>query len=178
MRLQPWKTTIKDVTLRNWVVNLAGWAAALWMSLAPGLFGILGDLRWWYFALLSVPMLALQSLVLWRVRVAQRRVLRPVGRAVYVALALSWLCALGFGLTVPERVGGELISVAGHLGGHLWNEMAIALCNPLGIIAFATAVAALIFALAAGREARLSEDELLDAAEAEQGMVPHPLSGQ
>ena len=53
--------------------------------------------------------------------------------------------------------------------------MAIALCNPFGIIAFVMAIAALVIAWLSGREPGPTEDELLDAAE-EAGMVPHPLS--
>jgi len=68
--------------------------------------------------------------------------------------------------------------VLSHLAGADWIGMSIALCNPLGIIAIATSVAALVFAFAAGREPRPEEDELLEAAgqATESGMVPHPLS--
>ena len=99
-----------------------------------------------------------------------------MGRAVYVALALSWVCALCFGLTVPDVVDGELTTIISHLAGDGWTGMAIALCNPFGINAFATVIAALSFAAWAGRDHRPTEDELLDAAEAaETTMVDHPL---
>lgn len=145
------------------------------MGVGRWLFGAGGDLTWWYLALISMPFALLQLSVLWRLRVAEDRGRTP-GRAAFVALALSWASALGFGLTVPDLVDGELVSAMGELGGQAWNDMAIALCNPLGIVAFATAVAALVFAIAAGRDPRPTEDELLDAAEVgESGMVPHPL---
>ena len=148
------------------------------MGFGRWVFGLGGELTWWYAPLIALPFAALQLWTLHRIRVAERRG-RRAGRAVYVSLALSWACALGFGLTVPDLVGGELVSILGHFGGELWNELSIALCNPLGIIALALAIAALAFAYAAGREPRLSEDEMLDAAEAagaEVGMVEHPLT--
>ena len=145
------------------------------MGAGRWLFDAGGELTWWYVLLVALPFAVLQMLTLWRLRIAQDRG-RPVGRSVFVALALSWGCALGFGLTVPDLVGGELVSALGVLGGPIWNDMAIALCNPLGIVAFATAVAALVFAGLAGRDPRPSEDELLDAAEADETpMLPHPL---
>ena len=165
------------MTARNLFLAVIGVLFALWMGLGRWAFGVGGELSWWYLPLIALPFAILQ---LWTVRClakAQRRG-RPAGRAPYVALALSWLCAAGFGLTVPDRVDGELISILSHLGGSGWAGMSVALCNPLGIIAFATAIAALAFAHAAGREPRPSEDELLDAAEAagaEHGMVAHPL---
>lgn len=163
--------------MRNLVLGVIGVALALWMGAGRWLFGIGGSLTWWYVPLIALPFAILQLWALRRLRIVDDRGRRP-GRAPYVALVLSWLCALAFGLTVPDLVDGQLVSIAGHLGGPLWNEMAIALCNPFGIIAFATVIAAIAFAAAAGREPRPSEDDLLDAAEAaggESGMVPHPL---
>ena len=132
-------------------------------------FGVGGELTWWYLPLIGVPYILLHLWVVRRLKIVKDRG-RRAGRAPYVALALSWVCALGFGLTVPDLVGGELVSIAGHLGGSAWNEMAIALCNPFGIIAFATVIAALGFAAAAGRDPRTEEDEVAG------GMVEHPLS--
>ena len=159
------------------MLGLGGVVLALWMGLGPYVFGIGGDFIWWYLPLITLTFAWLQLYALRRIVVAARRG-RRVGRAVYVALVLSWLCALGFGLTVPDRLDGEMASVLSHLAGDGWLEMSIALCNPLGIIAFATVIAGLAFAIAAGRDPRPSEDDLLDAAEqsaAEPGMVPHPL---
>ncbi len=144
------------------------------MGFGRFLFGVGGELTLWYVPLIALPYLLLQFAVIWRIRVAQDRG-RPEGRAVYVALALSWACALGFGLTVPDRVGDRLMSVLTLYAGEAWDGMSFALCNPLGIIMFATAVAALAFAIAAGRDPRLSEDEILDAAGGEPTMLPHPL---
>lgn len=164
--------------MRNLVIGVVGVVLGLWMGAGRWAFGLGGELTWWYFPLIGVPFAILQVWTVWRLSIAQDRG-RPARRAPYVALALSWACALAFGLTVPDLVGGELVSIAGHFGGPLWNEMAIALCNPFGIIAFATVIAALAFAYAAGREPGPSEDDLLDAAEAagtgDAGMVAHPL---
>jgi hypothetical protein len=163
------------VSARNLVLGIVGVVLGLWMGAGRWLFGIGGELTWWYLPLIGAPFAILQLWTVRRLRVAADRG-RPARRAPYVALILSWVCALAFGLTVPDLVDGELVSIAGHYGGQLWNEMAIALCNPFGIIAFATTIAALAFAFAAGREPGPTEDELLDAAGAsEVGMVSHPL---
>lgn len=161
------------MTARNLVLGVIGIVLALWMGLGRWLFGIGGPLTWWYLPLIGAPFALLQLWTIRRIRIARDRG-RRVGRAPYVALALSWLCAFSFGLTVPDLVDGELVSILSHLAGADWIGMSVALCNPFGIIAFATTIAALGFALAAGRARRPSEDELLDAAEA--GMAPHPLS--
>lgn len=150
---------------------------SLWIGFGRWAFGGGGELTWWYAPLIALPFAVLQLWTVRRLRIASDRG-RPVGRAPYVALALSWACALAFGLTVPDLVGGELVSVLSLLAGSDWVGMSIALCNPFGILAFATVIAALAFAAAAGREPRLSEDEILDAAEragVETGMVEHPL---
>ncbi len=138
------------------------------MGAGRWLFGIGGELTWWYAPLITVPYIWLQLWLLRRMRIAVDRG-RRVGRAPFVALALSWASALGFGLTVPDVANGELISIAGLLWGSLANELAIALCNPFGIVAFATMIIALAYAAAAGREPRPEEDEIFDG-----GMVPHP----
>src|SRR5690606_1164493 len=123
----------------------------LWMGAGRWVFGLGGELTWWYLPLIGVPFIVLQLLTIRRIRIAEDRG-RRAGRAPYAALALSWVCALGFGLTVPDLVGGELVSVLSHAAGAEWLGMSIALCNPLGIIALATAGAALGFAIAAGRD--------------------------
>ena len=159
------------VAVRNFVIVIVGLLAALFMGFGRFLFGVGGELTWWYAPLIALPFFLQQLFALQRMIIAERRG-RSVGRSVYVALVLSWLCALGFGFTVPDLVGGELVSVLSHLAGDSWIGMSIALCNPLGILAFATSIAAVIFANLAGRDPRPTEDDLLDAAEAR--MVPHP----
>lgn len=149
------------MALRNVVIVVAGVVSALWMGFGRFLFDVGGELTWWYAPLIALPYLILQLLVLQRILVAEKRG-RRVPRAPFVALALSWVCALGFGFTVPDLVDGELVSMLSHLGGEQWLGMSIAFCNPLGILAFATSIAALIFAIAAGRDPRPQEDELID----------------
>ena len=156
------------MSVRNQVIGGVGILLAVWMGLGRCIFGLGGELTWWYVPLITVPFALLQLWTVRRIRIAQDRG-RRVGRAPYVALALSWISALGFGITVPDLVGGELVSVVGHFGGTLANELAIAFCNPLGIVAFATTIIALGYAAAAGREPRPEEDELDGS-----GMVPHP----
>ncbi len=138
-------------------------------------FGIGGELTWWYLPLITIPFAILQLATLRRMRIAEDRG-RSIGRPVYLSTAVAWVCAIGFGLTVPDVVGGELVSVLSHFAGEQWAGMSIALCNPFGIIAFAGIAAALIFAIAAGRDPRPSEDELLDSAGIDgPTMVEHPL---
>lgn len=135
-------------------------------------FGLGGELTWWYVPAITIPFIVLQLATLWRMSVAERRG-RPVGRAVYLATAVAWICALGFGLTAPDLVNGELVTILSYFAGEEWAGMSIALCNPLGIIAFAGIIAALIFAIAAGRDPRPSEDDLIG--DGEVTMVDHPL---
>ena len=144
------------------------------MGVGRWAFGIGGELTLWYVPLIAIPFAILQLAVVHRMRVAERRG-RPIGRAVYLATAVAWVCALGFGFTVPDVVDGQLVSIFSRLAGESQLSMSIALCNPFGIIAFAGIIAALIFSVVAGRDPRPSEDELLDAAE-ELAMVEHPLS--
>lgn len=138
------------------------------MGAGRWLFGVGGELTWWYVPLISLPFAALQLWTAHRLQIAADRG-RRIGRAPVVALALSWACAVAFGFTVPDLVGGELVSILSHLAGPESLGMSIALCNPFGILAFATTIAALAFAIAAGREPRPEEDEL------EGAMVSHPL---
>ncbi|MGK0721908.1 hypothetical protein [Leucobacter sp. W1478] len=156
------------MSVRNQVIGGVGILLALWMGLGRWMFGLGGELTWWYFPLITLPYVWLQLWTVRRMRIAVDRGLR-VGRAPYIALALSWVSALGFGITVPDVVGGELVSIAGHFWGPLANELAIAFCNPLGIVAFSTMIIALGYAAAAGREPRPEEDEFEEG-----GMVPHP----
>lgn len=142
------------------------------MGAGRWVFGLGGELTWWYIPLIAVPFVLLQFATLWRMRVAEDRGRAP-GRSVYVATAIAWLCALGFGITAPDLVNGEWVTILSHFAGDTWTGMSIALCNPFGIIAFAGIIAALIFAIAAGRDPRPSEDELIG--DGEIAMVDHPL---
>ncbi|MCA0380161.1 MAG: hypothetical protein LCH36_12135 [Actinobacteria bacterium] len=162
------------MSVRNLLFCVVGIALAAWMGVGRWAFGIGGDLTFWYVPLIALPFALLQLAVVHRLRVAERRG-RPIGRAVYVAMAVAWVCAIGFGFTVPDSVNGELVSIFSLLAGESQLGMSIALCNPFGIIAFCGIIAALIFAAVAARDPRPSEDDLLDAAE-EVAMVEHPLS--
>ena len=155
--------------MRNRVIGGVGILLALWMGVGRWAFGLGGELTLWYLPLIAVPYAWLQLWLVRRLRIAADRG-RRAGRAPFVALALSWVSAVGFGMTVPDLVGGELLSVLTHFAGAGWLEMSVALCNPFGIVAFATAIIALAYAAAAGREPRPEEDEVEVA-----GMVPHPL---
>ncbi|MGO3147497.1 MAG: hypothetical protein ACTIJ6_07440 [Leucobacter sp.] len=168
--------------MKSVYVTIIGVTLAAWMSAGRWLFGIGGELTWWY-----VPTIGLvYAVLLWwvgrRITVTRRRG-RRTGRAVWVALILSWVCAIGFGLTVPDLVNGDLVSIVSLAAGSQFSaEMSIALCNPLGIVSFTLAFIALGFAIANGRDPRPDEDAILDALEAEGDadrgtqMVPHPLA--
>lgn len=146
------------MAVRNQILGTVGVLCALWMGVGRWAFGLGGDLTWWYLPLIAVPFAWLQLWVVRRLRIATARG-RRVGRAPIVALALSWVSAVGFGLTVPDRVNGELASIVAPSGGGVALEMSIALCNPFGILAFTLTIIALGYAAAAGREPRPEEDE-------------------
>lgn len=164
------------VSARNSVLIVVGVALALWMGAGRWAFGIGGDLTLWFVPAITLPYAWVMLWVVRRLRLADQRGFR-IGRAVYVSLALSWGCAICFGFTAPDRVDGELLTILGQLGGPEWHAMSIALCNPFGIVAFATAFVALGFAIAVSREPRAEEDELASDLEfdAATGMVRHPL---
>lgn len=153
------------------VVGIVGVVLALWMALGRWPFGIGGTLSWWYVPTIGLAFVALQLWLARRISITRQRGKRT-GRSTVVTLILSWACALGFGLTVPDLANGELQSILSLASGSAFSaEMSIALCNPLGIIAFALTVAALLFAYADARDPKPEEDEYTDGA-----MVPHPLA--
>lgn len=163
------------VSVKSVFVTVVGLVLAVWMSAGRWFFGIGGSLTWWYVPAIGLTYAVLLAWVARRMAITERRG-RRLGRSVWVTLILSWVCAIGFGFTVPDNVGGELVSIVSHAAGSQFSaEMSIALCNPLGIIAFALAFFALGIAIANGKDPRPEEDELLDAAYGEDGMVPHPL---
>jgi len=155
------------------IVAIVGVVLALWMTLGRWPFGIGGSLTWWYLPI-GIVFAALQ---LWiAVRIARTRSRgRRTGRATVVALILGWVCAIGFGFTVPDRTGAGLESILSLAAGSAFSsEMSIALCNPFGILAFALSVASLAFAFADARDPKPEEDEW-DEPDAG-GAVPHPLA--
>ena len=138
---------------------------ALWMGAGRSLFGIGGELTGWYLMLIAAPYVLLHLLATFRFSVAERRG-RPLKRAALGTIWLSWACAIGFGFTVPDLIDGEFVTIVGKFGGPVAQEMAIALCNPFGIMAFALIIASIAFAIASGMPPRPDEDAILDAAEA------------
>lgn len=153
-------------------IAIIGGLLALWMSAGRWAFGIGGSLTWWYVPTIGLVYAGLSIWIAARVRITRGRG-RRTGRRTVVALVLSWVCAIGFGFTVPDRAGNELVSVLGRLSGSAFgDEMAIALCNPLGIIAFALAIFALAFAYVDARDPKPEEDEYPGEGE----MIRHPLA--
>lgn len=143
---------------------------ALWMALGRWPFGIGGSLSWWYVPSIGLIFAALQLWLARRMTVTRERGKRT-GRSTIVALILAWVCALGFGLTVPDLANGKLESILSLASGSAFStEMSIALCNPLGIIAFALAITALAFSYADSRDPKPEVDEELEGT-----MVAHPL---
>jgi undecaprenyl pyrophosphate phosphatase UppP len=142
------------------------------MAASHWVFGIGGPLTWWYLPTIGVGFAALQVWLARRLGVTRDRG-RRTSRSTVVSLILAWVCAVGFGLTVPNSVHGELVSILSLASGSSFSaEMSIALCNPLGIVAFALAIVSLAFAYADARDRTPEEDEDFD----ETPMVPHPLA--
>lgn len=151
------------------VVGCIGVAMALWMSMGHWLFGLGGPLAWWYVPSIGLVYAGLMVWLAWFIARTKRRD-RRTSRSTIVSLTLSWMCGIAFGLTVPNIIGsGELHSIVSHFAGSAFSvEMSIALCNPFGIIAFALAIIAVVFAHVDGRHPKPEEDEI------EGQMVPHP----
>jgi len=159
------------------VVAIIGVVLAVWMSAGRWAFGIGGSLTLWYLPSIGLVFAALQIWLAHRMTVTRDRG-RRTGRSTIVSLLLAWVCAIGFGLTVPDSPGGDLTSIIGLWTGSAFSvEMSIALCNPLGIIAFACAIAAVAFAYVDARDPKPEEDEADDFQDDfPGGMVRHPLA--
>ncbi|GAA1615490.1 hypothetical protein GCM10009805_07210 [Leucobacter chromiireducens subsp. solipictus] len=143
---------------------------ALWMALGRWPFGIGGSLSWWYVPTIGLIFAGLQLWLARRIAITRERGKRT-GRSTIVTLILTWVCAIGFGFTVPDLANGELESILSLASGSAFSaEMSIALCNPLGIIAFVLATASIMFAYSDARDPKPEEDEGLEGT-----MVPHPL---
>ena len=162
--------------MRSRVVAIVGVVLALWMAVGRWPFGIGGSLTWWYLPTIGLVFAWLQIWQSRRLAVTTARG-RRAGRSTIVTLILAWLCAIGFGLTVPDRVGDDLVSILSLAAGSSFSsEMSLALCNPLGILAFAFAIASLCFTYADARDPKPEEDEYLDEHPEAGGMAPHPLA--
>ncbi|WP_337249151.1 hypothetical protein [Leucobacter chromiireducens] len=152
------------------VVGVVGVVLALWMALGRWPFGIGGSLSWWYVPTIGLIFAGLQLWLARRIAITRERGKRT-GRSTIVTLILTWVCAIGFGFTVPDLANGELESILSLASGSAFSaEMSIALCNPLGIIAFVLATASIMFAYSDARDPKPEEDEGLEGT-----MVPHPL---
>ena len=131
---------------------------ALWMSAGRWLFGIGGSLTWWYLPTIGLAYVAAHVWAANRIAAtAKRGFVRR--RAVLVTLIISWCNAIAFGITVPDRHGDGLETIISHLLGEPWREMAIALCNPFGIITFVFVGVAIGFAIFDARGPQAEEDE-------------------
>lgn len=154
------------------IVAIVGVVLALWMSVGRWPFGIGGSLTWWYLPTIGLLFAWLQIWLARRLRVTRDRG-RRTSRSTIVTLILAWLCAIAFGLTVPDFTADGLVSILGLVSGSAFSvEMSIALCNPFGIVAFALAIASLGFAYADARDPKPEEDEHPGETE----MAPHPLA--
>lgn len=158
-------------------IAIVGVMLALWMAVGRWPFGIGGSLTWWYLPTIGLVFAWLQIWLARRIQLTASRG-RRTSRSTIVSLVLAWISAVGFGLTVPDRVGDELISILSLAAGSSFSsEMSLALCNPLGILAFALAIAAVGFSYADARDPKPEEDEFGDEAGGEHGgMAPHPLA--
>lgn len=152
------------------MVAIIGVILALWMSVGRWAFGIGGTLTWWYVPTIGLVFAWLQIWLARRIRVTRSRG-RRTSRSTIVCLILAWVCAIGFGFTVPDRVGENLVSILGVITGSSFStEMSIALCNPLGIVAFTLSVFALVFAYSDARDPKPEIEEY----PGEGKMMPHP----
>ncbi|WP_254908889.1 hypothetical protein [Leucobacter sp. 7(1)] len=152
------------------VVGVVGVVLALWMALGRWPFGIGGSLSWWYVPTIGLIFAGLQLWLARRISITRARGKRT-GRSTIVTLILTWVCAIGFGFTVPDLANGQLESILSLASGSAFSaEMSIALCNPLGIIAFVLATASIMFAYSDARDPKPEEDEGLEGT-----MVAHPL---
>lgn len=131
---------------------------ALWMCAGRWLFGIGGWLTWWYLPTIGLTYVLCHMWVARRMKLAKAKG-RSWSRGTIVSLILSWVCAIAFGIMVPDNHNGELITIIDHLGGIAWREMAIALCNPFGIIAITLIGSAVGFAIADSRDPRPEFEE-------------------
>lgn len=155
------------------LVAIVGIALALWMSAGRWAFGIGGSLTLWYLPAIGLTFAALQVWLAARLSIT-RKLGKKNRSTVFLMLALSWLCAIGFGFTVPDMTSEGLVSILGLLTDSAFStEMSIALCNPLGIIAFALTGGAIGFAYADIREP-INEDDLDD--EFGTPVMKHPLA--
>lgn len=145
---------------------------ALWMSAGRWLFGIGGSLTWWYLPSIGLAYVAAHVWVANRVALTQRRGFKR-SRGVIVGLIVSWANAIAFGITVPDRHGDGLETIISHLLGEGWREMAIALCNPFGILSFVFIGVAVGFAIHDSRGPRPDEDD--HEVDSTGHMAPHPL---
>lgn len=156
------------------IVGIVGVLIALWMSLGRLAFGITGPLALWYLPTIGLGYAALQLWLARRLRIT-RDLAKRNRRSVFVALILSWVCAIGFGFTAPESTAHGLVSIISQWSGSAFSsEMSIALCNPFGIIAFTLMGFSIGFAFADVRE-RVEEDEF-DEGSGGTPMMPHPLA--
>lgn len=163
--------------MRSPVVVVVGVVLALWMAVGRWAYGIGGSLTWWYLPTIGLVFIWLQVWQARRLRVTASRG-RRTSRSTIVTLILAWICAIGFGLTAPDRVGDELVSILSLAAGSDFSaEMSLALCNPLGILTFTLAIASLAFTYSDARDPKPEEDEHLDEhPDAGTGMVAHPLA--
>lgn len=142
---------------------VVGVVLALWMSAGRWLWGIGGWLTWWYLPSIGLTYVLVSLWLGHRLNVTRLRG-RRVGRATAAMTVASWVCAIAFGITVPDDVNGELVSLMSlWIGTEVSIEISIAICNPLGIIAFTLIGAAMFFAYADVRDPKPepTDEELL-----------------
>lgn len=140
------------------IVFVVGVLLAAWMSLSGWVFGLGGDLSLWYVPTIGLTVAATHWFIAGRLRVTRERSHRT-GRATIVALVLAWLCAIGFGFTVPNHHNGELVSIMSHFAGPDTLGLSIGICNPLGIVAITLMGIALTFAALDARGPRADTDD-------------------
>lgn len=148
------------------LVIVVGVVLALWMAAGRWLFGIGGPLTWWYLPSIGLVYVVMSIWLGRRLRVTRSRG-RRTGVGTKAMTYASWASAVAFGITVPDSVGGDLVSMMSlWVGTEVAAEMSIAICNPLGIMAFTFIGAAMFFVYADVRNPKPepTDEELLAGA--------------
>lgn len=141
-----------------------------WVAAGRGVAGAAGDLVLLYAVALALPLTGLLAAA-GVVALRDARAHVPPGASLRCSLVLvaAWTVTAGFGALLPDRVDGAGVSLLTRLAGPSRLGLSAGFANPLGILSFSLATAALVLAVTDLRRTRriqrgepLTEDEILD----------------
>ncbi|WP_417562598.1 hypothetical protein [Microbacterium sp.] len=146
--------------LPGYLIVVVGLVLALWIAFGRVLFGVAGELTVVYALTIAPLLVVLHLFIAQGVLRTARRGYRS-RRATFGTLYASWGCAVLLGLLIPDLTSTGLQTVLTG-GSEPALGIAIGFANPIGIIMFVFAVAALILARgdANGRADLPTEEEL------------------